>query len=74
MESKVSIELIKKRLTEEIDASGVKYVDLAKQVGISSNMFTEYKTTKKMPSLETFAKICEVLDLDVNYVLGLKDV
>ena len=36
-------------------------------------MITQYKTTKKLPKLDTFAKHCKELDLDANYVLGLKN-
>lgn len=36
-------------------------------------MITQYKTTKKLPKLDTFAKLCKELDLDANYVLGLKN-
>ncbi len=67
-------ELIKERLLSEISTSHIKQSKLAEMVGVSKSVFSEYKTTKKMPSLETFAKICEVLDLDANYVLGLKDI
>ena len=67
------IELIKKRLNEEIEQSGVKKIHLSKMLGLSNSLISEYKTKKKMPSLETFAKICKVLNLDANYVLGIRD-
>ena len=67
-------ELIKERLLSEISTSHIKQPQLAEMVWVSKSVFSEYKTTKKLPSLETFAKICEVLDLDANYVLGLKDI
>ncbi|MDR3263822.1 MAG: helix-turn-helix domain-containing protein [Clostridiales bacterium] len=63
---------IKKRLTEEINNSGMTTVELAKKVGVSPEMITQYKTTKKMPSIAVFAKLCEALDVSSDYILGLK--
>ena len=62
--------IIKKRLGEELKSSGLTTIEIAKRVGVSPEMITQYKTTKKLPKLETFAKICKELDLDANYILG----
>ncbi len=64
-------EIIKIRLKEEIIASGFTTVEIAKRVGVSPEMVTQYSTTKKLPKLDTFARICKELSLDANYVLGL---
>ncbi len=64
-------QLIKQRLIEEIKHSGLTTVEIAKLVGISPEMVTQYCTTKKLPKLDTFAKLCKELDLDANYILGL---
>ena len=37
----------------------------------SPEMITQYRTTKKLPKLDTFAKLCKELDLDAAYILGL---
>ena len=63
--------VIKKRLGEEIKNSGLSTVEIAKRIGVSPEMITQYKTTKKLPKLDTFAKLCAELDLDANYILGL---
>ena len=63
--------IIKKRLGEELQNSGLTTVEIAKRIGVSPEMVTQYKTTKKLPSLDTFAKLCKELDLDANYILGL---
>ena len=65
--------IIKKRLGEEINNSGLTTVEIAKLAGVSPEMVTQYKTTNKLPKLDTFARICKNLDLDANYILGLKD-
>ena len=62
--------IIKQRLSDELRNSGLTTIEIAKRIGVSPEMVTQYKTTKKMPKLDTFAKICKELDLDANYILG----
>ena len=62
--------IIKKRLSEELKNSGLTTIETAKKIGVSPEMITQYKTTKKLPKLDTFAKLCKELDLDANYILG----
>lgn len=65
--------VIKKRLSEEIKNSGLTTIEIAKRLGVSPEMITQYKTTKKLPKLDTFAKLCKELDLDANYILGIEE-
>ena len=65
------IEDIKARLREEIKRSGMTTVELARRVGVSSEMITQYCTTKKLPRLDTFARLCHVLEVSADYILGL---
>ena len=69
MENKI----IKERLSEELKASGLTTVEIAKRIGVSPEMITQYRTTKKLPKLDTFAKLCKELDLDANYILGVNE-
>ncbi len=62
---------IKARLSDEIKNCGLTTIEIAKRVGVSPEMITQYKTTKKLPKLDTFAKLCIELDLDANYILGI---
>ena len=62
--------IIKKRLSEELKNSGLTTIEIARRIGVSPEMITQYKTTKKLPKLDTFAKLCKELDLDANYILG----
>ena len=66
-------EIIKTRLSEELKNSGLTTVEIAKRIGVSPEMITQYRTTKKLPKLDTFAKLCKELDLDANYILGLTE-
>ena len=65
------IEDIKARLREEIKRSGMTTVELARRVGVSSEMITQYWTTKKLPRLDTFARLGQVLDVSADYILGI---
>ncbi len=63
--------MIKKRLVEELNSCRLTTTEIAKRVGVSPEMITQYRTTKKLPKLDTFAKLCKELDLDAAYILGL---
>ena len=64
-------DIIKKRLSEELRNSGLSTVQISQKIGVTPEMITQYKTTKKLPKLDTFARLCRELDLDANYILGL---
>ena len=66
-------DFIKQRLGEERKNSGLSAVEIAKRIGVSPEMITQYRTTKKLPKLDTFAKLCKELDLDANYILGIEE-
>ena len=63
--------MIKQRLVEELNSCRLTTTETAKRVGVSPEMITQYRTTKKLPKLDTFAKLCKELDLDAAYILGL---
>ena len=65
-------ELIKQRLKEELNACPLTKAEIAARVGVSPEMITQYVTTKKLPKLDTFARLCKELDLSADYILGLK--
>lgn len=69
----IMFEIFKKRLKEEIKLSGVTNIELAAKIGVSPEMITQYYTTSKMPSLESFEKLCRALDVSADYLLGLTD-
>lgn len=66
-------ELIKQRLKEELTACPLTRAEIAKRVGVSPEMITQYITTKKLPRLDTFARLCRELDLSAEYILGLRN-
>lgn len=66
-------DVIKKRLKQEIKNSNKTIKEIATLLGVSPEMITQYCTTKKLPRLDTFAKLCQILDVSSDYILGLKE-
>lgn len=73
MNDKFRKELIKTRLNDEIKASKMSYAEIARLVGCTKSMISQYKTTNKMPTILMLAKICEVIGADANYILGISE-
>ncbi len=67
-------EIFRERLLEEMRANNLTTTSLARLVGVSPEMITQYYTTKKLPRLDTFVKICKALHVSADYLLGLSEV
>ncbi len=65
-------EKITKRLKEEIELSGKSKSEIAKAIGVSKPTVSQYLSGRIMPSLITFAKLCEFLDCSSDDILKLK--
>ena len=63
----------KTRLKEELENSKLTVKQLAEKIGVSPEMVTQYYTTKKLPKLDTFVRICKALNVSADYLLGLSD-
>ncbi len=57
------------KLSFEIENCGISQKRLAELIGVTHPCISFYKQGKKLPSLETLSKLCEVLDLDANELL-----
>lgn len=68
----IRIEDVQKRLREAIEYSNISQKELAQKVGINPSTISKYMRLDKFPSLDTFANICEVLDVSADDILGLK--
>lgn len=64
----------KTRLKEELENSKLTVKQLAEKIGVSPEMVTQYYTTKKLPKLDTFVRICKALNVSADYLLGLSDI
>ncbi len=68
----IKIEEIQKRLREAINYSNVSQKELAEKLNINPSTVSKYMRLDKYPSLDTFANICEILDISADDILGLK--
>ena len=68
----VKIEDIQRRLREEIRASGISQKEIAQRLGINPSTVSKYLRLDKYPSIDTFANLCEILDVSADEILGLK--
>ncbi|MFQ6724300.1 MAG: helix-turn-helix domain-containing protein [Clostridia bacterium] len=68
----INIDIIKQRLRQEIKTSSKSIKEIAQLLSISPEMVTQYCTTQKLPRLDTFAKLCEILDVSADYILGIE--
>lgn len=64
---------IQQRLAEAIKHSGYTQTYIAKAIGISQQNISHYIKGDKMPSLETLANLCKLLNVDANYILGITE-
>ncbi len=60
---------IHEKLKEAIKQSGMTQVQIGEKLGISQATISHYCKGDKMPSLETFANLCQLLDVDTNDIL-----
>lgn len=67
----IKIEDIQRRLREEIRASGISQKEIAERLGINPSTVSKYLRLDKYPSLDTFANLCEILDVSSDEILGL---
>ena len=69
----ITLEKIRHQVAEAIKQSGLTKTELARRLGIGQQQISCYLHGKKMPALDTFAKLCAVLDVDANEILCIAD-
>ena len=67
----IILDKIRERLIEAIKQSGLSQTEIAKRLGIKQPTVGQYLSGRAMPALDTFANLCEILDLDTAYILCL---
>ena len=68
----IFIKDIQKRLREEIKNSKLPQKEIAQRLGINPSTVSKYLRLDKYPALDTFANLCEILDVSADDILGLK--
>lgn len=68
----LTVEVIRKKLKQEIETCGKSKTQIASELGISKPTLSQYLSGRAMPSLTTFANLCKVIDCSADEILGLK--
>lgn len=68
----ITIKEIQIRLREAIETSSISKKELAERLNVNPSTVSRYLHDDKFPSLETFANLCEILDVSSDEILGLK--
>ena len=68
----IELKDIQKRLRDEIKSSNLTQKQIAEKLGINPSTVSKYVRLDKYPSLDTFANLCEILDVSADDILGLK--
>lgn len=67
------LQLIQERLRESIKQSAKTQKEIAKEIGVSAQTVSKYMTCDVFPSLDTLSKLCTILDVSADYILGIKE-
>ena len=69
----MDLKKIQKRLRECISESTLTQKEIAKVIGVSAQTVSKYMKKDIFPALDTLAKICTLLDVSADYILGIKE-
>ena len=72
-EGKMELKDIQTRLREAIRNSKYTQKELAKLIGVSPQTVSKYMKNNIFPALDTLARLCRVLDVKSDYILGLSE-
>ena len=61
------------RLKEIRKECGKTQKEVYTVLGMSANGYASYEQGRTEPSIETLIKLCKVLDVSADYLLGLED-
>lgn len=63
---------ISENIRLEIELSGKSKSEIAKAIGVSKPVISQYCSGKAQPSLSTLSKLCSFLDCSADDILGVK--
>ncbi|MDE6189743.1 MAG: helix-turn-helix domain-containing protein [Clostridia bacterium] len=69
----IYLEKIRLNIADAIKQSGLTQTELANKLGIRQQQISCYVKCEKLPSLDTFAKLCAILELEANEILCVDD-
>lgn len=63
---------IQKALREAIKTSSMQQKEIAQKLNLHPSAVNKYMCEDTLPALDTFANLCEILDVSADDILGLK--
>lgn len=66
--------IFQKRLFELRKSEELTQCEMAKRLNITQPSYIRYENGTSEPSLETLAKIADIFDVSVDYLLGRNDI
>ena len=63
---------ITENLKREIEYSGKKKSEIAKEVGISAPTLSQYLSGRAQPTLATLTRLCKVLEISADDILPIQ--
>lgn len=70
----ITLQLIHERIVEAIKQSGMTQTEIARKIGVTQSSVGQYLSGRSLPALDTFARLCQVLDVSPEYLLGLSEI
>ena len=68
----ITADKIQKNLCEAIKTSTLSKKEIADKLGVNPSTISRYLHNNKLPAIDTFANLCEILDVSADDILGLK--
>ena len=68
----ITLQDIREQLIDAIKQSGMTQTELAKKLNIRQQTVSQYLSGRAMPALDTFANLCEILDVYPSDILCMK--
>ncbi len=65
------LKAIQMRLREAIALSGISQKVIAEKIGVSAQTVSKYMKRDVFPALDTLAKLCALLDVSSDEILGI---
>jgi len=68
----ITLSQIQQQIAEAIKQSGMTQTEIGKKLGVSQQSISHYVKGDKLPSLDTLANLCVLLDVDPSEILCVK--
>lgn len=68
----ITIAEIQKNLREAIQTSNISKKEISSRLGVNPSTISKYLHCDKFPAIDTFANLCDILDVSADEILGLR--